>query len=93
MTYTLKKIDALAASLVLALLYFFIALITIPLNIFAALNSPETPGANPQNAVIVAFAMLVVMPVIGFIGGLIVSWLYNLVANITGGFKFVLTKE
>ena len=86
--HTMKKqlthITPVRAGIVLGVLYAFIALIIAPFALLVALFAKDASGSH------VAFA--VCLPVlygfVGFIGGMIMAAIYNLVAKWTGGIEF-----
>jgi hypothetical protein len=84
----LTYIAPLKAGIIFGILYGILALILVPFFLVAALLGGKT--GNPLPAVFGAgFAIMlpVIYAVMGFIGGIIVAALYNLVAKWTGGFE------
>ena len=85
----LTHIDPLKAGTILGILYGIMALIFMPFVLIATLLGNKT--GSPAPAIFGAgFAIMlpVIYAVVGFIGGLIMALLYNLVAKWTGGFVF-----
>lgn len=79
----LKRIAVVQAGKVLAILYAFIGAIIIPFMLIMALVS-----RGGIKAMVPMLVMLVLYPVLGFIGGIILAALYNRVARWIGGFRF-----
>ena len=68
----------------LGVLYAFIALIIAPFALLVGLFAKDASGAH----VVFAVSLPILYGVAGFISGMIVAALYNLVAKWTGGFEF-----
>jgi len=81
----LKNISPLRAGIVLGTLYGFLGLIVVPIFILMTLFGP---GAHPGFAVAFLLLLPVLYAVMGFIGGIISAFLYNLIAGWTGGLEF-----
>ena len=79
----LKRIAVLQTGKILAILYAFIGAIMIPFMLIMALVS-----RGGITAMVPMISMLVLYPVMGFVGGIIMAALYNLVAKWVGGFRF-----
>jgi hypothetical protein len=85
----LTHISPLRAGIVLGVLYGLLGLVFVPFILLAALFGIRAGGA-PAAFGGVFFAMFfpVLYAVLGFIGGIIASAIYNLVAKWTGGLEF-----
>lgn len=85
----LTYIAPLKAGIILGLLYAILGLILVPFFLIVALLGGKTGNSLPA-AFGAGFAILlpVFYGVVGFIGGIIMAALYNLVAKWTGGLEF-----
>jgi len=85
----LTYIAPLKAGIILGILYGIISLIIVPFFLLAALFGSRAGGAG---AAVFGLGFVIMLPVIyavvGFIGGVISAFLYNLIAGWTGGFEF-----
>ena len=84
----LKSIAVLQTGKVLAIIYGFFSVIMIPFLLIVALVSRGNIGA-----MIPTILVIVLYPVIGFIGGIIAAALYNLAASLVGGLQFTLKES
>lgn len=82
-TLEFKNIHPLQAGKVLGLLYAFLSLIFIPF----LLIGPVLGGADGLVAVLPMLFMMILYPVMGFIGGVIMAALYNFIASLIGGIR------
>jgi hypothetical protein len=80
----LTYITPLQAGIVLGFLYGFIALIIAPFALLVALFAKDASGAH----VVFAVCLPVLYGFVGFISGIIVTALYNLITKWTGGIEF-----
>jgi hypothetical protein len=78
-------VSPLQQGIVFAVLYGIISLILVPFFLIAALL-----GHGGLGAIFVIF-LPIFYAIAGFIGGVIVAFIYNLVAKWTGGIEIVLT--
>ena len=78
----LAYVSPLQLGIVLGVLYGIIALIFVPFILIAALFGIKGGGG------IFAIFIPVIYAVVGFIGGVISAFVYNLVAKWTGGVEF-----
>jgi hypothetical protein len=95
MTRTLRRIAPLQLGKMLAALYGLISLIFIPFLLLAGVvgafapNAGKTPGA--AITITIAIVMMIFVPIIyaimGFLGGLLGAWLYNVIAARIGGIQ------
>jgi len=89
MKKNLTRIAPLRAGIILGILYGLFSLILVPFFLLFALVSAKTGTAAPA---FMGVGFAIVLPVIyaffGFIGGIIMAALYNLIAGWTGGFEF-----
>ena len=81
----LTYVAPLQLGIVHAVLYGIISLILVPFLLIAALF-----GHGGFSAILIIF-IPVIYAILGFIAGIIVAFIYNLVAKWTGGIEFVLT--
>lgn len=84
----IKKIDAMSVGKIMGLLYAIIGfIIGAFFSLFAVLRS-MAPGEGIVNAMFGILA-IVFLPlfygVLGFVGGIITAWLYNVLAGSIGG--------
>ena len=92
----LKSVNPVRAGLVLGVLYsvliFIAMLIIIPFGLTGLFSGRSSIGG--AEAAGMGIGMLILGPIIygvvGFIGGVISAWVYNLVAKLTGGLEFTL---
>ena len=84
----ISNVDVFQTGKVLAVLYFCIGLIFVPILLLIALFGH---GQSFIVGVITAIFTPVLYAFIGFVGGLIVALIYNLVAGWTGGLEFTVT--
>ncbi len=85
-TLEIGRIHPLQAGKVLGLLYLLFGVIIVPFFVIAAM-------AQENNAAIagvmgVGIGMLIMYPVMGFLGGVIAAFLYNFIAKTIGGIRF-----
>lgn len=83
---TLKSIDPLQAGKVLGALYLLLGLIVVPFVVIGAMLSGDAAAAGA--AIGMGLFMLVAYSVGGFLGGLLMAFLYNIVAKMSGGMRF-----
>jgi len=91
----LKSISPLKLGIVLAALYavmsLIVVLIILPFTFLGAF-SRGGGGAGGAELLGMGFGMLVAAPIIygimGFVGGVIVAFVYNVLAKMTGGIEF-----
>lgn len=81
----LKRIAVLQTGKVLGVVYAFIGLIMLPFMLIGVFRG--SGGAGTMTPMI---GMVVLYPVMGFVGGIVAAALYNLVAGWIGGFRFTL---
>ena len=90
MKIRIKKIAPLQAGKMLAALYACGAVIAVPFLLIAALVGPKGHGGVP---VAMALGLPLIYIVGGFIGGVIGSFIYNLVAGWIGGMEIDIQEE
>lgn len=93
MKMQLRRIGALSAARVTGVLYFLLgAIAALFLLLASGLGGFAGAGANRGNFNPPDTAIIILIPVFygvgGFIGGLIMAALYNVVAGLTGGLEF-----
>jgi hypothetical protein len=81
----ISYVSPLQQGIVLGVLYAIISLVLVPFLLIATLL-----GHGGLGAIFVIF-LPIVYGIAGFIAGVIVAFIYNLVARWTGGIEFVLT--
>jgi hypothetical protein len=94
----LKRIGALSCGKVMGTLYAAMGLILggiFALISLAGVALPQAPNADANPATVffgVGVAAVIIFPImygiIGFIGGIIVAAIYNVVASVVGGLEF-----
>jgi len=91
----ITRISVLKLGITFAALYGILSLIMVPffliVTLFDSGHSADNPHAHPAafGAVFVLF-LPVIYAVLGFIGGVLMAAVYNLVAKITGGVEITL---
>jgi hypothetical protein len=81
----ISSISPLQQGIVCGLLYAILSLIAVPFLILAALFGHGGIG------IMFAIFIPIIYGIVGFIGGVIAAFIYNLVARWTGGLEIVLT--
>ena len=85
----LTYVAPLKAGIVLAVLYGILSLIAVPFLLLGALFGAKAEGMGAALfGVGFAIAVPVLYAVAGFLAGVIVAALYNLIARWAGGFEF-----
>lgn len=82
-TVEIRYVHPLQLGKVLAALYAFFVLIALPIPIYLLIV--DTPEGAPEGIVLIT--MLVMYPVMGFIFGVVVAFVYNLIVKMTGGVR------
>ncbi len=90
MKIRIKKIAPLQAGKMLAAIYALFSIIFVPFLLIAALVSPKGSGGLSMVIVLVIPVVYIVM---GFIGGVIGAFIYNLVAGWMGGMEIEYEQE
>ncbi len=100
---TLQRIGAFSCAKLMGALYALLGLIIgIFFSLFGLLGAAaglsgggEDAAAGALFGALFGVGAIILMPVIyglmGFVGGLIMAWLYNLVARLTGGIELELS--
>jgi len=83
MKQRIVKLSVLQTGKLLAALYGFIALVMLPFMFIIMLANPEE-GAGPMVGMLV---MLLLYPLMGFVGGILMAALYNLASKWVGGLE------
>ena len=86
----LKHIDPLQLGKVLATLYGCLSLIIVPFIIVISLVAANSGHGSAFPGIILLIFVPVIYAVVGFVGGVIMAALYNLLAAFTGGIHFTL---
>lgn len=90
MKIRIRKISPFQAGKMLAVFYALFSLILIPILLLAAIAGPDGSGG-------VSMVMAIMMPllyiVVGFIGGIIGAFIYNIVAGWIGGLEMEFQQE
>jgi hypothetical protein len=93
----LKRIAPLKFGLILGILYGLIALIFVPFILLAAvvgsMVAPTAEGSVHQAmgigvAIVLCFVLPVFYAVIGGLCGMLIAWIYNVIAGWVGGVEF-----
>ena len=84
----ISRVGVLQAGKILAVLYGGMGLLFAPFFLLGALFG----DGGAIGGIVVAIAMIIVYPIMGFIGGVISAALYNFAANIVGGFEITLNQ-
>ena len=89
MNKRITRIAPLQLAKVLAVLYAFLSLIVVPFLVLGSVLGSES--GNTGLPLVFALLIPIFYAVGGFIGGLIVAALYNLIAGWTGGIEFTIS--
>jgi hypothetical protein len=81
--HTIRRFEPLPTAKMIGLLYGFIGLLLAPILFVVSRLTPEEEGGGFGLVFILLFPVL--YAVIGFVGTLLATWLYNLVAGWIGG--------
>ena len=85
----LKRIAVLQTGKMLAILYAFVGLFMLPFMLIAVLVSLAGHGGVESLLMMAPMAIMIVFyPIMGFVGGILLAALYNLVAKWVGGLRF-----
>jgi hypothetical protein len=80
-----KSVGVLRCGIVLAILYAIVGVLEGLFMLFVAAVAPVSAGGSKVFSVGLAIAFPVLALVGGFIGGVVIAWLYNLIAGWVGG--------
>jgi hypothetical protein len=90
-TRTIKRIAPLRAGIILAIMYAVLGLVLIPFFLLAMAISSQMPQAQRAGVMAFGAGFAVLIPifyaVMGFIGGVLGAFVYNLAARWVGGFE------
>lgn len=90
----IKSVGVLSCAKMLGVLYGCIGLLVIPIALIAGMASMATQQTNSaiSGAAMLAFGILapVFYGAVGFVGGAIGAWIYNLIAKRLGGIEIQL---
>ena len=84
MKQRITRLSVLQTGKLLAILYAFISVIMLP---FMLIGMAKSPGGGMM------LFMLLLYPVMGFVGGIIVAALYNLASGWIGGLEITVKTE
>jgi hypothetical protein len=84
----LKSLAVLQTGKVLAVLYAFAAAIMMPILLVSMAMNPRT-APNSKVTIIV----VILYPLLGFIGGILLASFYNMAAKWVGGIRFTLQQS
>ena len=87
MKVQVRRFGILRVGLMLGILYGFLALVALPFMVLSMGFSEN------RVEILMPLLMILLYPVMGFIGGIISAALYNLAARIVGGIKMELDVE
>jgi len=92
----LKKVGVMSAAKILGILYAVIGLIAGAFMTIFALTGVFGAGEPTGGMVFFGAGAIIVMPILygimGFVGGIIGAWIYNMVAKSMGGLEIELEK-
>lgn len=91
MKVEIRRIGVLRTGVILAALYGFMAIIMVPIMIIAASVAARQGKESPEPFGMLC--MLILYPLMGFIFGIIMAALYNLVVKATGGMQMEMDVE
>ena len=83
-----KRLAVVQTGKVLAVLYAFGTLILAPILLLGMMTSPKGAGE-----VLPMLIIVILYPLLGFVGGIILAALYNLTAKWVGGIRFTLEES
>ena len=83
MATRIKRFSILQAGKLLAVLYGFVSVVLLPIFLLVAVFSSKG-GTAPM------LTMLILYPILGFVGGILGAALYNLAARFVGGLEVTL---
>jgi hypothetical protein len=86
--YRVKRFGINATALIVAIIYFVLALVFVPILYLASRNAPNGPLP-----VVVLIIGPIVYGIFGYVFTAIGCWLYNLVASWTGGIALTLEPD
>ena len=89
MQYRLKRFGIHPTALIVAVLYFVLALVFVP---FFYVASRSAPGGSQIPAIVLVIGPLL-YGIFGYVFTVIGCWLYNLVASWTGGIALTLEPD
>ena len=89
MQYRIRRFGIQSTALTLGILYFFIALILVPLFYFASRNGPPEEALPGVAFVLGPF----LYAALGYLGTALFCWLYNMVAGWSGGVSMTLEQD
>ncbi|HMO41681.1 MAG TPA: hypothetical protein PKE17_19870 [Saprospiraceae bacterium] len=78
----LKRLSILQTGKMLAVMYSFITVITLPIILIG--------GASKGTSSAIPMVVVLLYPVFGFVGGIVLAVLYNLAAKWIGGLRFTI---
>ena len=81
----LKRLAVIQTGKILAIIYAFFSIIMTPFILIAALVNPEN-----ITSLVPMLIMVIIYPIMGFLGGIILAILYNLGAKMVGGLRFTI---
>lgn len=93
-TYQIKSIDPIQLGKILGVLYFIIgAIVLVPLGLILSLAEAAT---GEFKGILSGFTLVFIpflYAFIGFVGGIILAFVYNLIVKMTGGIKLEMEIE
>ena len=89
MQYRIRRFGIQSTALTVGVLYFFIALILVPLFFMASKNGPPEKALPGVAFVLGPF----LYAAIGYLGTALMCWLYNMVAGWSGGISMTLEQD
>lgn len=85
-TMTLRYVHPLQAGKVLAILYFLLSLLFVPIIVLGSVMAPSPEAAGLGLGM--GLFLIAMYTIGGFIGGVIAAAIYNVVAKMVGGMRF-----
>ena len=86
MVARITEISVMQAGKVMAALYTAFAIVYSPVFILLAIISSDVTA-------LVGLCGLIIFPIMGFIGGIILAWIYNLIVSFVGGFEVTMETD
>jgi hypothetical protein len=91
-TRTLTRIAPLKAGIMLAVIYGVLGLVIIPFFLLASALSTQLPTAQRVGVLALGAGFAIAIPILyamlGFIGGVLCAFIYNVAARVVGGMEF-----
>lgn len=89
MRYRIKRFGIQATAVAVAVVYFVLAIVFVPIFYLISRNAPN---GGPFPAIVMIIGPIV-YGLVGYVFTVISCWLYNIAASVTGGIEFILEPE